>query len=105
MLDKLKKQDWSGCLHQPFSATLAGHDTPDQEQGLGLELELIEVMGLGEQPGAQREPYSLVFRGPAQPAFEQQIVVLNHPQLGRLDLFLVPIGPDRHGMRYEAVVT
>lgn len=69
-----------------------------------IEWELIEVTDLGE-PGAGglRAPFSLVFRGPREPLVPQGIRRLEHAGLGELDLFLVPIGPDEAGMRYEAV--
>ncbi len=35
---------------------------------------------------------------------QQRIHALEHPQLGRLELFLVPVGPGPDGVpRYEAV--
>lgn len=56
----------------------------------------------GEPP--EREPFSLVFVGPADPALVQQIVPLAHEEGGEHDLFLVPIGPGADGrQRYEAV--
>ena len=69
-----------------------------------LELVLIEARGL---PGraAGREPFSIVFRAPAEPVLEQRIRRLEHDELGAFELFLVPIGPDEAGMRYEAVFT
>lgn len=57
----------------------------------------------GRDPAAPREPFSLVFRGPAEPALAQAIQPLRHPRLGTLALFLVPIGADGDGRRYEAV--
>jgi hypothetical protein len=33
----------------------------------------------------------------------QAIYAMRHPTLGALDVFLVPIGPDAVGMRYQAV--
>jgi hypothetical protein len=33
----------------------------------------------------------------------QQIVPLEHDTMGRLDIFLVSIGPDEQGMQYEAI--
>jgi hypothetical protein len=36
------------------------------------------------------------------PVLPQGIQRLSHAELGELDLFLVPIGPDAQGMRYEA---
>jgi hypothetical protein len=30
---------------------------------------------------------------------------MEHAAIGTFELFLVPIGPDREGMRYEAIFT
>jgi hypothetical protein len=35
----------------------------------------------------------------------QQVCVLSHDELGRFELFLVPLGPDQGGMRFEAVIS
>ena len=51
----------------------------------------------------RRTPFSLVFRSPPGSPLPQRIYRLQHDGLGALDLFLVPIGPDDEGMRYEAV--
>jgi hypothetical protein len=69
------------------------------------EMTLIEATALGEgAPAAgRRAPFSIVFRGPRDPVLPQQIYRMEHAALGAFDLFLVPIGPDREGMRYEAV--
>jgi hypothetical protein len=72
-----------------------------------VETELVEATLLrsraqgGGPPG--REPFSLVFRGPKEPWFPQRIYRVEHERMGSFDLFLVPIGPDAAGMRYEAV--
>jgi len=50
-----------------------------------------------------RQPWSLLFRTENEAAFEQAIYRVNHRDLGDLDIFLVPVGPDDEGMRYEAV--
>jgi hypothetical protein len=57
------------------------------------------------QQTTQRVPFSLVFHGPADRAVSQQTCAFSHPQLGQFDLFIVPLGPDEHGMAYEAVVS
>jgi hypothetical protein len=54
---------------------------------------------------AQRVPFSLIFHGPAERAVSQQICAFRHPQLGAFELFIVPLGPDEQGMRYEAVIS
>ena len=97
MLDTLTKDIWSGYLNETFRVEL-GTDS-------ALALELIEVSGLGDRPGARREPFSLLFRGPGEPILQQQIVELGHERMGAIALFLVPVGPDEQGMCYEAVFT
>ena len=71
-------------------------------------IELTELGGgsgrMGSGPGG-RVPFSLIFRGPTQPVLPQQIYHVAHDGIGEFDLFLVPIGPDAEGMRYEAVFT
>jgi len=49
------------------------------------------------------ETFSLLFVGPAEPALPQGTVELTHDTLGLLALFVVPVGRDATGMRYEAV--
>jgi hypothetical protein len=69
-----------------------------------LDVELIECKTLSARaPAGQREPFSLIFRGPGQPLLPQRIYSFDFGELGRSDIFIVPIGPDAIGMRYEAV--
>src|SRR5829696_8766336 len=69
-----------------------------------LELELGEIVLFEENPdhAPRKQPFSLLLVGPIRPMLQQAIYLLEHPTLGALDLFLVPIGPDKRGMRYEA---
>src|SRR5690242_15009113 len=73
--------------------------------GPPLTVELIEATDLsgGKPPADHRAPFSIVFRGPLTPLLPQKIYRLEHDALGAFELFIVPIGPDAHGMRYEAV--
>jgi len=78
------------------------------DSGSSVDAKLIETTPVGSRSGgssavAQREAFSIVFRGPAEPVLPQKIYTLEHAKLGRFELFLVPIGPDSSGMRYEAV--
>jgi hypothetical protein len=97
MLDTLTKEDWSIHLGEAFALKA--------ENLASMELILAEVTAFGRQRGLNREAYSLLFRGPAQPILRQQIFTLRHSHMGELDIFLVPLGPDAEGMRYEAVFT
>lgn len=74
--------------------------------GNPLVLELVSVTPLPSTGvGHRAAPFSLEFRGPNEPLLEQAIHSLEHDGLGRLELFLVPLGPDPETdrMRYEAI--
>lgn len=100
MLDKLTHEQFANHRGERFR--LKRGDAPQ------LDVTLAEVQALRESSkGGDREPFSLTFVGPAEPALPQQIYPVEHPELGELEMFLVPIGPDpeTQGMRYEAVFT
>jgi len=61
------------------------------------ELRLDEVNGLGP------DSFALLFRGPLPGWLPQRTYHLRHAALGELEIFLVPLGPDVQGFRYEAV--
>jgi hypothetical protein len=73
-----------------------------------IELELTEARAYDPaaapagESGA-RSPFQLRFRGPAEPILAQQICPLDNATLGRLEIFLVPLGPEDGGTTYEAV--
>lgn len=98
MLDKLTVSDFEGQVEAPFPVALPGEGA--------VELRLIEAKGLGEAvAGAGRRPFSLIFLGPDRPTLDQRVHPVEHPALGRLEIFLVPIGPERgrSGLRYQAI--
>ena len=71
-----------------------------------IAIELVEAAPLtASGSSARRLPFSLIFRGPPDRHFEQRSHNLEHDQLGRLALFLVPIGPgsDGNGPYYQAI--
>ena len=93
--------------HELFAGRLGEQfDVLGAETG-PLRLELVEATESSEAGGSgpsgeQRRQFSLVFRGPAAPVLPQRTHAVRHEELGDLDLFLVPLGPDAQGMRYEA---
>ncbi len=96
ILSSLTRESFAGRLGESF--TVRGDGLPD------LELKLAEANALGGDSD-DREPFSLIFIGPLEPLLPQAIYSLAHDGLGTLDLFLVPVGPDkkRTGIQYEAV--
>ena len=68
-----------------------------------LELELSEAGEGDAGPGSERDPFRLLFRGPGEPVLAQRTHRLEHPVLGALEIFLVPVGRDARGTSYEAI--
>lgn len=73
-----------------------------QVPGGTMDLTLCEAVGLPPRPHG-RQPFSLLFRSPDGTSVPQAGYPVEHPGLGEFDLFVVPLGPDAGGMRYEAV--
>ena len=100
MLDKLSKADFEKCLHQKFLVHVA-----EQEP---LETELVEVSGLtpADDDPDRREPFSLIFRGPAEARLQQSIFKVENETLGSLELFMVTVGEaEDGGLRHEVIFT
>ena len=96
MLQDLTCENFEHCLNQVFRLN---HDSGT------FEVELIACQKLhshGRKEG-QREPFSLIFLGPRQPVLPQRMYNFDFGQLGSFEIFIVPIGPDSSGMKYEAV--
>lgn len=65
------------------------------------ELELLSVSDVGSS--GRQSQFSLVFLGPYEAPITQGIYRIDHDKLGELSLFLVPIGRDANGVKYEAI--
>jgi len=96
MLERLTCQDFEKRLNQVFRLNFGG-DTID------VKLAQCQRLNSGGRNDAGREPFSLIFLGPQKPVLPQQIYEFDFGELGRLEIFIVPIGPDRSGMIYQAV--
>ena len=97
MLESFTVDTFSGRIGEVFRIVLV--------DGAAIETTLTEARTWGEESarGHGRVPFALVFRGPMQPVLPQRIYRMEHADIGTFELFIVPIGPDRDGMRYEAV--
>ena len=71
------------------------------EGGRAVDVHLALVSDLRRMPG--QEGFSLLFHGPAEPALAQGTFPMSHPQMGEMDLFVVPISRDECEAVYEAV--
>lgn len=81
---------FQACLNQCFSLQLGDYSD---------ELELIQVDRLGESDSS----FAIVLQSNNPEPIAQQTCRLSNAQLGELDLFIVAIGGDDSGVRYEAV--
>lgn len=92
---------------ETFSEHLGGTFNIRPDDTGQVDVELISATGLGGSTGEEmpRQPFSIVFRGPGDVLLPQRIYRMQHDKIGSFELFLVPIGPDEKGLRYEAVFT
>jgi hypothetical protein len=89
----LSSKHFAECLHTRFAIQIPG--------GTPAEVELTEVAELHESP--RQEQFSVLFHSAAGVRLPQAIYELDHEKLGRISLFLVPVGPrDGRGMDYQA---
>ena len=96
MLESFTVDTFAGRIGERFLVRAVTDET--------TELELVEAAEVGPPPqSGQRAPFSLVFRGPADPVLPQAIYEFAHDELGALEIFIVPIGRDESGTSYEAV--
>ena len=76
------------------------------QDGSTLAIVLVEVQDLGARPTptGPLSSYSLRFSSPGEMRFAPQGTYrIEHDELDPQDVFLVPMGPDAIGMRYEAI--
>ena len=101
MLDKIKSSDFSPYLNQTFHI--------HAEASKPLEAELVDVTEFKprsdqDTESSKRNPFSIIFSCAQDQPLEQKIYKVEHDEMGTLELFLVPIGPDKNGLfQYEAL--
>ncbi len=93
MLDELQRVTFAECVNTEFR--LVDENLPE------YCLKLSEVIDRAQTP--RQEAFSLIFLGPAEHFLPQGTHKLDHPKLGPLEIFLVPIGQLTGGFQYEAV--
>lgn len=99
MLDTLNISDFQPLLNKHITIRFQHPDAT-------LPAELIEVKAINSYstPDSKRSPFSITLRTQQQGQYySQAIYTIEHPEKGDLEVFMVPIGPDGEGMRYEVV--
>jgi len=67
-----------------------------------LKLAKVDPVGNSGRAGGA---FSLVFVAPKGPWLPQAVYPVQHPTLGTLEIFLVPVGPALGGNGYQAIFT
>ena len=75
------------------------------EAPVPIELTLVSVTPRRIEPHEQEgmERFSAMFMGPREIFLPQQTYRVSHPEMGEFDIFLVALGQEPEGFRYEAV--
>jgi hypothetical protein len=96
MLDTLSIADFEPYLQTEFSIRFT--------QEVTLPSQLIEAKTLHTYSELERKPFSLTFRTQQKEEYYNQAIFgLQHPEKGEILMFMVPLGLDSEGMRYEAI--
>ena len=97
MIESLTHEQFDNLLQQRFEIVL-------EDSRIPCKLSECTVLKDGDQTSeGGRQPFSLIFVGPASPILPQATYRLEHDEMGALELFLVPVGCDEVGAQYQAV--
>lgn len=100
MTDTPETQQTLATFQPHVNETFSTKD--NQGQPLELTLYLAGPLPENDYPGKTRSPFELRFTAPGD-MLEQRCYDLDHPVLGSLQIFLVPIRPENDLYCYQAV--
>lgn len=101
MLEEFTNHTFHPLLGQRFEVV------PTHGHPFVMELSECRLAASAPPPdwtAVHRHPFSLLFHARRDVLIPQQICRLRNSRLGEFPLFIVPLGPDERGMRYEAVI-
>ena len=108
MLETLTQVDFDQSLQQQFRVQL---DIEQQDKEISLELIDVRFLRDAVIEGG-RDQFSLLFKGSSELVLPQQTYQLENDQMGKLNIFLVPIGREdgqnndpTRAVLYESVFT
>ena len=91
----------ASLTHEEFSKNANTKFQVEADENTQVELELISVSEIKVHP--QQEEFAIQFRGPVDIFLGQGVRNFAHDQMGRFELFIVPIKQTDQGFYYEAV--
>lgn len=92
MLDRLRKEDFEPLIGQKLKVSAGGSST---------ELEVADAASLKSPSPRATPPFRLILRSRENWRAAQGMFLIEHPKLGNLEMFAVPVGPDDQGLCYE----
>lgn len=100
-MNELTINDFEALVNDTFTIKY------EDEAAWTLNLKQVSPLGRAPDPGEnRRQSFSLLFRSDiADKYLIQKMYEVDHPKLGLLHLFLVPLGPVSGGFEYEAIFT
>ena len=87
--------------HDEFSRAANTKFQVEIDENTRVDLDLILVSDVKLYP--QQEEFVLEFRGPLDMFLGQGPRNFSHEQMGRFELFIVPVRQDQQGFYYEAI--
>ena len=99
-LETLTLAKFSELLHARFRIRVSHSEEIELELVEAAPGRTVESQGKG---GKRFESFSLVFHGPGDRLLPQKMHPFEHPQLGRFELFIVPIGQGPGHFKYQAI--
>jgi hypothetical protein len=99
-LETLTLAKFSELLHARFRVRVSPSEEIELELAEATPGRVVDSQGRG---GERFESFSLVFHGPADRLLPQKMHLFEHPQLGRFELFMVPIGQGPGCFKYQVI--
>lgn len=99
MLETFTIETFQPHVGQPFRVIV------DEKWEMPTVLGEVTAWSEASGKGRPRQPFSLVFYAKPDALIPQAIYRVESAVVDPFDCFLVPLGPDHNGMRYEAVFT
>ncbi len=96
-MELLPIERFAGAANQTFELAIGE---------ASMALTLVEVRPLplhNAMPGAMRQPFSLTFRSASPVVLPQRIYWMENATMGKLGIFIVPLGRDQAGVTYQAI--
>lgn len=95
-LSLIKSDDFKACLNRPLDVHFS--------ESAAISSVVTRVTDLNSYSPLERPAFSVELQTTGDMTVRPQgIYRINHPVINGLDVFLVPIGMDNNGMKYEAV--